>query len=80
MAGIEESEKWPHFSLLSATVVELKYFLAENSLPMYNRKESKTARKNSKLLKTEELELAIDVKAFAQTSRLSMSPPLETYQ
>ena len=38
MAGIEESEKRPHFSPLSATVAELKYFLAENSLPTTGKK------------------------------------------
>ena len=64
MAGIAESGKLPRFSPLSATVAELKCFLAENGLPTTGKK-AELQERLANFVETGELELTVDAKAFA---------------
>ena len=64
MAGIAESGKLPRFSPLSATVAELKCFLAENGLSTTEKK-AKLQERLANFVEIGELELTIDAKAFA---------------
>ena len=63
MACIAESRKRFCFSPLSATVAELKHFLAENSLPTTGKK-AELQERVANYVETEDLELAINAKAF----------------
>ena len=63
MANIAESGQRSSFSPFSATVAELKAFLAENDLPTTGRKQELQERAVN-ILETEDLLYAIETSAF----------------